>query len=77
MLTDHASLPLAAVDILHSFPGDPLPNVPRGNPGSGAEINKSFNVFSGKKAEEILGIEYTSLQVAVEDMYKSLKEKFE
>jgi len=65
------------VDVLHSFPGDPLPNVPRGHPGSGAEIDKASNVFSGKKAEEVLGIEYTSLQVSVEDMYKSLKERFE
>lgn len=63
------------VDILHTFPSPP-PNLPVGKPGSGPENNKSANVHSGKKAEKVLGIKYTPLNVTVQDMYKSLKERF-
>ncbi|KAI5449717.1 hypothetical protein NCC49_004082 [Naganishia albida] len=65
------------VDIIHAFPGEALDKVPRGRPGAGEEINKKANVFSGKKAEDVLGIEYTPLRVCLEDMYKSLQEKFD
>jgi hypothetical protein len=65
------------VDIIHSWPGDKIPNVPVGTPGKGAQIAKETNLHSGKKAHEVLGIEYIELKVSVEDMYKSLKEKFD
>lgn len=67
----------SSVDIIHSFPGDPIPNVPVGTPGAGKELDEKSNKHSGKKAEKVLGIEYVSLQISVEDMYKSLKEKFD
>lgn len=65
------------VDIIHDFPGDKIPGVPVGQPGTGAEIRAKTNVHSGAKAEKELGIQYTSLKVSVEDMYKSLQEKFD
>jgi len=64
------------VDIIHSFPGDKIPNVPVGKPGSGPEINKQANAHSGAKTTKVLGIEYITLQTSVEDMYKSLQERF-
>lgn len=71
-----ARIEWTTADIIHSFPGDPIPNVPVGIPGSGKEINAKANHHSGAKAEKVLGIEYVPLQVSVEDMYKSLKERF-
>jgi len=65
------------VDIIHDFPGDKIPNVPVGQPGKGAEIRAKTNIHSGAKAEKDLGIKYVSLKVSVEDMYKSLQEKFD
>jgi len=65
------------VDIIHGFPGDKIPNVPVGTPGKGAEIAARANVHSGAKATKVLGIEYKTLKVSVEDMYKSLQEKFD
>ena len=54
-----------------------IPNVPVGTPGKGAEIAARANVHSGAKATKVLGIEYKTLKVSVEDMYKSLQEKFD
>jgi nucleoside-diphosphate-sugar epimerase len=65
------------VDIIHSFPGPALDVVPKGTPGAGKEINAKANVFSGEKAHKVLGIDYTDLRVCLEDMYKSLQEKFD
>ncbi|KAJ9098876.1 hypothetical protein QFC19_006214 [Naganishia cerealis] len=66
------------VDIIHAFPNSHrFKHVPVGKPGAGSEINKKATVFSGEKAKRVLGIEYTSLRVCVEDMYKSLEEKFD
>ncbi|GHJ85946.1 hypothetical protein NliqN6_2348 [Naganishia liquefaciens] len=65
------------VDIIHAFPGPALDKVPRGKPGTGKEINAKANVFSGEKAHKVLGIDYTELMVCLEDMYKSLQEKFD
>lgn len=67
------------VDIIHSFPDQSkrFPHVPVGKPGAGKEINDKANVFKGEKAERVLGVEYKTLRVCVEDMYKSLEEKFD
>lgn len=64
------------VDVLHTFPGDISKKVPVGKPGAGKEIDKKSNAHSGAKAEKVLGLEYTPLKVTIEDMYKSLTEKF-
>lgn len=64
------------VDVIHSFPGDKIPNVPVGKPGSGPQILEKAPIHDGKKAHEVLGINYTKLSTSIEDMYKNLTEKF-
>lgn len=64
------------VDIIHSWPGDKIKSVPVGKPGTGPEIDAKANVFVGKKAHDVLGFHYTKLYISVEDMYKSLVERF-
>jgi hypothetical protein len=77
LIRNNARLPTPSVDIIHDFPGDKIPNVPVGQPGKGAEIRAKTNIHSGAKAEKELDIKYVSLKVSVEDMYKSLQEKFD
>lgn len=69
-------LTLLPVDILHSLPGDPIPNLPVGVKGKGQEINRTANVMVGEKAKRVLGVRYYEFEETVRDMYESLKTKF-
>lgn len=46
-----------------------------GKEGSGDEAIKSLDVFVGKKATDVLGIQYQSLEDVIVDMAESLKKK--
>jgi hypothetical protein len=50
-----------------------LPNIPVGKPGTHDEIVKGANVFVGKKATEVLGVQYETLEDTVVEMAKSLE----
>ncbi len=69
-MMEHLSLlpGVHSVDILHKLPGDPIPNLPKGVPGAGKEIDAKANVFNGAKATKVLGINYIPLEKCVEDM---------
>jgi len=53
-----------------------LPNVPTGDASKREEINSKCNYMNGTKLTRIMGIEYTPLEVTLEDTAKSLYERF-
>jgi len=50
-----------------------LPNIPVGKPGTHDEIVKGSNVFIGKKATDVLGVQYHTMEETVVEMTKSLQ----
>ncbi|WVQ81866.1 hypothetical protein IAT38_003993 [Cryptococcus sp. DSM 104549] len=62
-------------DILHKdFPD--VPNVPVGKPGTHDEIVKNLDIFDGKKATQVLGVKYKTLEQSVVEMAESLRKRF-
>jgi hypothetical protein len=53
----------------------PEMKLPEAEDGGAEKANKKAQVFSGKKATEVLGIQYRSIDDTVKDMYESIKAK--
>ncbi|WVQ74856.1 hypothetical protein IAR50_004463 [Cryptococcus sp. DSM 104548] len=55
-----------------------LPNVPKANedPAYGQKLRDDYNFFDGSKATRVLGLQYRSRDETLEDMAKSLRERF-
>lgn len=49
--------------------------MPTGKPGSGADSTKQMNLFVGKKATDVLGIQYESLEETVVQIVESIAKK--
>jgi hypothetical protein len=52
-----------------------LPNIPTGKPGTGAEATKDMTLSVGKKASDVLGIKYESLEDTVAQIVESVAAK--
>jgi len=53
-----------------------LTHVPVGKPGRHDELVKGANVFIGKKATDVLGIQYQTLEDTIAETAKSLEKRF-
>ena len=52
-----------------------LQNVPTGKPGTGADATKDMTLSVGKKATDVLGIQYESLEETVGQIVDSVAAK--
>ena len=52
-----------------------LSNVPTGKPGTGSEATKDMTLCVGKKATDVLGIQYESLEDTIVQIVDSVAKK--
>ena len=61
-------------DALHSLNVPYADSIPKGNPGT-VVSEATARVFSGKKAEKVLGVRYTDIRETVKAMEETIRAK--